>query len=348
MPSKKLSPSKLKAISYPRQGRYAVIRMDPVASVLGLKDPEAVVAAQAIRTKTYLAYIHTVSPSLPLAYASRALKMPIKDVTLPIPGRPWYIYSISLVGTSLRPSDPAHGIDSSMCVPIYPNISHPEEREPVYPDPFFPFDNCYHWHRTRLSVRVRARPEGWTAGEDHATQLSYDESSELSIYLQMDALRAREVVGERELAGMVPIVYPPLDAPESVEEYKPPPLTSVADFSRENGGAALPSSSSEPRTSSDNQNPSTTDSTVPTETISRSCSNSSLPPLQRERERDAESIVSVDTIGSTTDLATIRLRAKDAALLPVVDLWYELTDHLTQEDIPSPVAFTEERDAFVR
>ncbi|KAI0800163.1 hypothetical protein C8Q74DRAFT_1192663 [Fomes fomentarius] len=330
MPSKKLSPSKLKAISYPRQGRYAVIRMDPVASVFGLKDPEAVAAAQAIRPQTYLAYIHT-------------------DVTLPIPGRPWYIYSISLVGTSLRASDPVHGIDSSMCVPIYPNTSHPEEREPVYPEPFFPFDNCYHWHRTRLTVRVRARPEGWTASEDHATELSSDEMSELIVYLQMDALRAQEVVRERESGGViVPIVYPPLDAPESVEEYKPLPLTSVADFSRENGSAAPPSSSSVPRTSSDNQNPSTTDSTAPTETISRSCSNSSPPPPQRERERDAESIVSVDTIGSAVNITTIRLRAKDAALLPVVDLWYELTDHLTQEVIPSPVAFIEERDAFVR
>ncbi|KAI0327910.1 hypothetical protein GY45DRAFT_1372775 [Cubamyces sp. BRFM 1775] len=38
----------------------------------------------------------------------------------------------------------------------------------------------------------------------------------------------------------------------------------------------------------------------------------------------------------------------DVELFPLVDLWFELTDHLKQEDIPNPMELYKERDEIVR
>lgn len=45
----------------PNPGTYAVIRMNPVAMVKDLNDPEALVAAEALQTKKYLVYLDFVS-----------------------------------------------------------------------------------------------------------------------------------------------------------------------------------------------------------------------------------------------------------------------------------------------
>ena len=44
----------------PSPHRYAVIRMDPVASVQHLNDPKALEAAKAMTTKSYLVWLGTV------------------------------------------------------------------------------------------------------------------------------------------------------------------------------------------------------------------------------------------------------------------------------------------------
>ncbi|TFK94032.1 hypothetical protein K466DRAFT_471571, partial [Polyporus arcularius HHB13444] len=128
---------------YPSQGRYAALRMDPLATVSGVQgaDDEALQAARAIQPKTYLVYI----------------KM---DVTLPHPSNPWFCYSVMPVAASLRPADPARDIEPGMCLPIAPNDNHPDGRAPIiHTEPPFPFANCYHWDSTALTVRVRAAPE---------------------------------------------------------------------------------------------------------------------------------------------------------------------------------------------
>ncbi len=45
----------------PNPGTYAAIRLNPVAMVKDLNDPEALVAAEALQTKTYLVYLNYVS-----------------------------------------------------------------------------------------------------------------------------------------------------------------------------------------------------------------------------------------------------------------------------------------------
>lgn len=39
---------------------------------------------------------------------------------------------------------------------------------------------------------------------------------------------------------------------------------------------------------------------------------------------------------------------QDVGVLPLVDLWLDLSDNLKQEDIPDPLDFLKERDAIVR
>ncbi|RPD57878.1 hypothetical protein L226DRAFT_472381 [Lentinus tigrinus ALCF2SS1-7] len=125
---------------------YAAVRMDPVAMVQHLNDAQALEAATRIHPRTYLVH---------LSY----------DSVFPFPGKPWYGFSASLVGPSLRAVDEERCISADMCIPIFPNTAHPGGREPVRPKPErpFPYDNCYHWSFTDTKIRVIASPEGFNA-----------------------------------------------------------------------------------------------------------------------------------------------------------------------------------------
>ncbi|RDX46964.1 hypothetical protein OH76DRAFT_1321749, partial [Lentinus brumalis] len=125
----------------PEDETFAVIRMDPVAMVRHLNDPEALRAAQALSTRSYLVYLHC-------------------DSVLPFPGKPWYGFTVYLVGPCLPPHD-CDFMTSEMCIPIFPNASHPEGREPVRPQPVFPFDNCYIWSGLNMKIRVCSEPDGF-------------------------------------------------------------------------------------------------------------------------------------------------------------------------------------------
>ena len=47
-------------------------------------------------------------------------------------------------------------------------------------------------------------------------------------------------------------------------------------------------------------------------------------------------------------LTTLRTRAKDTEILPVVDLWYDLAAYPTQDRIPSPEELYRERSQIVK
>ena len=61
-------PPKCTMEPYPRDEAFAVIRLDPVASVRHLKDPEALRAARALTPRTYLVYLFEVSTSPHVAH----------------------------------------------------------------------------------------------------------------------------------------------------------------------------------------------------------------------------------------------------------------------------------------
>ncbi|RPD57960.1 hypothetical protein L226DRAFT_440499, partial [Lentinus tigrinus ALCF2SS1-7] len=149
---------------------YAVIRTDPEAMVvdLGLDDPDTLKEAQGMLRKKYLVY----------------LEWPDE---LPMPGMRWCRYSVSPIGTTLRPPDEMQGITPDMVVPIAPNQGHDPERRPVHPTPSFPFSNCYHWIFNKISVRIRVHPEGVEHG--HVPRLLAAEHLALKDAFSLDCRR---------------------------------------------------------------------------------------------------------------------------------------------------------------
>ncbi|RPD56370.1 hypothetical protein L226DRAFT_468638, partial [Lentinus tigrinus ALCF2SS1-7] len=127
----------------PMEGSFAVIRMDPVAMVRHLDDPEALRAAEALSPQSYLVY---------LDFSHR----------LPTWGeQPWHVFDVYPIWQSLRPSDEDKCITPDMCMPIFPNDNHPSGRAPLVTKPVFPFDNCYIWSEVKMEIRVCPREEGF-------------------------------------------------------------------------------------------------------------------------------------------------------------------------------------------
>ncbi|KAM5537842.1 hypothetical protein V8D89_008484 [Ganoderma adspersum] len=119
---------------YPLPGTYAVAQLNVDATVQDL-DSDAQQAAR------------TIKPAQCLVYLYRALEFPS-------PNRPWTRFAAYLVGPGLRAEDPENCFTADMCVPIFPNIAHPNGRAPVRTTPVFPFSNCSHWAYVDVLLRV--------------------------------------------------------------------------------------------------------------------------------------------------------------------------------------------------
>ncbi|RDX48665.1 hypothetical protein OH76DRAFT_1483752 [Lentinus brumalis] len=334
---------------YPSLPAYAALRMDAVAtvrSVLGANE-ESLEAARAIRPKTYLVYM---------------------DVTLPPPAKPWFCYSVMPVAPSLPPDDLAGS--RAMCVPIAPNTIHSEARIPVKTQPSFPLPNCYHWDDTALTVGIRVRPEGWDLEE--ATTLPTQEQSRFTSYFSEDERRAhgqptssmlklyRDVRVPPPATVQLPFPSPAQPNPFLVQMAPAQPIVPLHTTlrptfrpdlcSRIRGSTKGPPShptafpqnaASAHATPFVFQNTPSSSTSGPGygETSTASTSVESLTESLRE---------SLHIIQSTRGISDERDQAKDAELLPIVDRWYDLTTHLAQDEIPSPLDFYRERHEIVR
>lgn len=114
-----------------------------------------------------------------------------QELELPFPNRPWYRYTVLPVAPSLRPEDKAEGYTPDMCVPIFPNTSHPRERRSLRTEPVFPYNNCYHWAGLRTDIRVLAQPEKFD--ERWAVHLSGDEYVMMGCHWGEDIPRRNEL-----------------------------------------------------------------------------------------------------------------------------------------------------------
>ncbi|TFK87243.1 hypothetical protein K466DRAFT_491187 [Polyporus arcularius HHB13444] len=151
---------------------YAVIRMDPRAMVEGLDDPQACEEVESLLApKKYLVFLDTI-------------------IGIPWPDRPPYEYLISPIAPCLRKEDPEMCFTRDMAMPIYPNTSHPHQREPIHTDPQFPFSNCYHWLDYHMRVHVRARAEMF----DHSKAIMLPHTSYVALdrVFSEDRRRCRE------------------------------------------------------------------------------------------------------------------------------------------------------------
>ncbi|RPD59990.1 hypothetical protein L226DRAFT_612981 [Lentinus tigrinus ALCF2SS1-7] len=318
---------------YPSAGCYAALRMDPVATVASASgiDKVAIDAARAIQPKTYLVYID-------------------QDITLPHPSLPWFCYSVMPVAPCLRPADPARKVKPTMCVPIAPNNTHPDARAPIHTAPSFPFANCYHWDSTALTVRIRAAARGWN--QDEATTLPTNEHSQMLSYFSADngvprldpdaMLRMEaEMLAEKERVSLALAALPPLPPPP------PPPVIPDSEFP---GVVSFVNQPIPPQVPHPRYwpfwGPSDSSSMTGTGDAGESAPGGTASTVNTSVDSFAESLRALKT---TTGLQALRAQVKaDAALFPVVDLWYDLTAHLAQDEIPDPLDFFRERRQIVK
>ncbi|KAJ3007871.1 hypothetical protein NUW54_g3375 [Trametes sanguinea] len=245
-------------------------------------------------------------------------------IDLPFPTNRWFRFEVSLIGTTLRPEDRAKGITSDMAIPVYPNDTHPTGRSPLYPEKPFPFPNCYHWIETMARIRIRRKPE------------QYDETNAISLsarqHVMIDELFAEdyqriEAFERNELATIMEDELTDSAATAAPDNRRLPPVT------------LHPGSST------------TADSRL-------SAPSTYLPPYSVGEGRDGGESSNASlrdppkydpTVQMLFDMDIFNLsHDENAEFLPLVDLWFELDEHLSPDTIPNPLEFYGERDAIAR
>ncbi|KAI0774891.1 hypothetical protein BD413DRAFT_611879 [Trametes elegans] len=305
----------------PMAGRYAIVRLNPMAMVEHRVDPEASAQAQQMRPKKYLVYLH-------------------RENGVPHPGRPWYQYRICPIGPSLRPAQSSRGITPDMSIPIHPNSVHPKGRRPVRPaeDNPFPYDNCFHWIEAALDVRVRSRPENFN--DSVAVKLPAEEKAYIGHCWEEDFERMWKTTHIRqgeplERHGSICDPGHALDNPvtrrvsSDVEATlaTAPPVIPPRSHGHDHDSMTSSSDSASVYSTSTHLTDGATFSTY--STFSRDSGGEALSEELYNRH------------GHSDD-------DDDAEMLPLVDLWLDLASHLKQEEIPSPTELIQECKAAIQ
>ncbi|KAI0664038.1 hypothetical protein C8Q70DRAFT_905144 [Cubamyces menziesii] len=238
------------------------------------------------------------------------------SLDLPLPESAWFRFQISPIGTTLRPKEPARGIASDMVIPIYPNPARPQGRDPLKPETPFPFHNCYHWIENTTTVRIRRKDDLY----DDVNAVKLGARQHLAMgrmfsddYDRMEA--ACEVMYANDPVWRA--MHPRESGGESDEDDR-------VDRSRRASHGPRTEASPDSRLSDD------------------SGGERSARPDSRchEAGSSVNDLLTMDVFNFAHD--------DDNQFLPLVDLWFELVTHLSEEDIPSPLEFYKERDAMNR
>ncbi|KAI0774864.1 hypothetical protein BD413DRAFT_307393 [Trametes elegans] len=293
---------------------YAVIQMDPVGMIRHYEDPIVLAAAEAMRPKKYLAYL-----TLP--------------VDLPTPTYPWFRFKVSLIANTLRAEDAEQGITSDMVIPIYPNTYHPNTpREPIHTIPRFPFPICYHWIRNDVHVRIRRN----TRPYDDSSAIKVSVVQHMAIdegfwddYDRLDALEDSKVD-----SADPPPACPPECSSRAASDNKPCSHTGSQQCPTQSVGSARHASTD----GDDDSLPEGPGDSDDVGHLSRSSATS--PADDTPQEGSIAELMKLGIFGFNVD--------DTVELMPLVDLWFELTDHLTAKTIPSPVEFFKEREAIMQ
>ncbi|TFK91978.1 hypothetical protein K466DRAFT_481556 [Polyporus arcularius HHB13444] len=297
----------------PSPSHYAAIRLNPVAMVedLGLEDEATLAEARRLETKTYLAYL-------------------VWPAELPLPRMRWCRYNIEVISTTLRKPDPEAGITADMVVPIAPNTSHPAGREPIHTTPPFPFPNCFHWINNHAAVRIRTRRECFEL-YDGLCQLSGEEQVALTDRFSEDYERIGAFFLEQEQKAQA--CSPPESRPDSpasvaTDTHEKPTTgdllnkllsTAYLRYAKEEGVMT----SSPPRR----------DDALSSR--SKSASDSRAPAS------------STSSLGSDLDDVLGRTPDPTTGLIPLVDAWMDIEEHLRADSIPSPDELEQEVEEVI-
>ncbi|KAK0500910.1 hypothetical protein EDD18DRAFT_1146530 [Armillaria luteobubalina] len=122
----------------PHFGEYVAFKLDPVASLTALNDPEVTKVCEALENKTYVFCVTYL-------------------LSFPLPGVEYISVSMTLLSKGLPSADPERFITSDMSVPVLPNSSSSCSplRPPLGPLLPLPWPDCYHPTQARTRCRVR-------------------------------------------------------------------------------------------------------------------------------------------------------------------------------------------------
>nr|VWP01925.1 Candidapepsin-4 (EC (ACP 4) (Aspartate protease 4) (Secreted aspartic protease 4) [Ganoderma boninense] len=252
-----------------------------------------------------------------------------------------YLVYVNLpIGNTLRPEDRKKGLLADMVIPIFPNTQCSSATRPsIRPTPDFPFPNCFHWIDSITDVRVRRPACGFTddsrairleSPQHHATRRTFKQD-----YVRMDEVLDNE--GEEEPVVTRPPAMVPAWALRDPIIRKACCAFDPSQFLRAPRDPVRALTPALDRDSS---------SSVPLDT-------SSLPVCQPGDEKPANCVESEKSGELTTaaDIFSWNIFGWDPdptfPLIPLVDLWCELDEHLTAEDIPSPMEWFEEEKRII-
>ncbi|OJT11022.1 hypothetical protein TRAPUB_12476 [Trametes pubescens] len=294
----------------PSPGAYAAIRINAVEMVRHLQDDKALRAASAMQTK-----IHLV-----------CLKL---EMDLPFPDKPWYRFRALPIGPHLPPPNEAKGYTSDMCIPIFPNSTHPTGRAPVPSERPFPYGNCYYWIDESVVIRVRARPEGFD--ETNVMKISARNEVLMSLAWGEDYQRARAIRASREPPEAT--VNPQDIPPREDCTFQPTDLASPSLRNRDDEvGSDLGVTSGEAR------------NVHAAELANKSLGhNSDAVSISSALSRSIRSEQGAsDSVGDIIRMDIFTGPDDDLDLVPLVDLWPDIANMLKEEDIPSPLELYED------
>ncbi|KAI0669552.1 hypothetical protein C8Q78DRAFT_1193021 [Trametes maxima] len=238
---------------------------------------------------------------------------------IPTPTKPWFRFEVCPIGTTLRPEDEEHGITSDMVIPIFPNTSHPRGRKPIQTESTFPFPNCYHWINNRLVVRVRRKAVRYD--DSAAVKIGVMQSLNMEAGFTEDYRRLAAF--EREKVTIAAHSCPSETRDGANGERSSYHLDVDTANDPESDVDSLPEGSGGFETND------VSPSTIPTSIHNPSASEESFA-----------AVLKMNLFGADWD-DTIEL-------LPLVDLWFELGDHLTANTIPSPVELYKEWETIMQ
>ncbi|KAH9889315.1 hypothetical protein C8Q73DRAFT_653752 [Cubamyces lactineus] len=246
-----------------------------------------------------------------LAYLDLPLDLPLHESA-------WFRFQISLIGTTLRPEEPDRGITSDMAIPIYPNSDHPHGRDPLKPETPFPFHHCYHWIENTTTVRIRRRDDLYDDGD--AVKLGTRQ------HLAMERMFSDDY-DHMETACEVMYASDPvwraMHPCESDDDSDEEDRMDVRGRSKR--------ASHGPRAGSSPDSCLSDDSDELTRTAHQAgCSH--------KADSSVNDLLTMDVFNLAHD--------DDDQFLPLVDLWFDLAAHLSEEDIPNPLEFYKEQDAM--